>query len=265
MPSPFPGMDPYLENPSRWPGVHHWLITSICEHLDRQLRPRYYTLVEDRVYISDELDAGRAVIIPDVSLAKSPRPTKLQASATGVATVEVAEPIVIDLIDPEIHEPYITLHDRQDRSVVAIIEVVSPANKIAGARGRESFEQKRRDTLNSSTHWIEIDLLRIGTLPVGFRVTAPAHEYAAFVSRHRSPRRLNLLWPIRLNQQLPTITIPLNAEDPDATLNLQQVLTSAYERSGCEFEIDYAAEPIPALDSEFRSWADRLLKEKGVR
>ena len=26
MPSPFPGMDPYLENPGLWPVVHHRLI-----------------------------------------------------------------------------------------------------------------------------------------------------------------------------------------------------------------------------------------------
>ena len=26
MPSPFPGMDPYLEDPHRWPGVHLFLI-----------------------------------------------------------------------------------------------------------------------------------------------------------------------------------------------------------------------------------------------
>ncbi|MCK4452049.1 MAG: DUF4058 family protein [Anaerolineae bacterium] len=29
MPSPFPGMDPYLEYPVRWPDVHHSLITYI--------------------------------------------------------------------------------------------------------------------------------------------------------------------------------------------------------------------------------------------
>lgn len=254
MPSPFPGMDPYMENPARWPGVHHWLITSICEQLDGQLRPRYYTLVEERVYISDELDAGRAVIIPDVRVVKSRDQAPDRGPSSGVATVEVAEPIEIDLIDMEIREPYITLHDRKDRSVVAVIEVVSPSNKIAGSSGRESFEQKRREALNSSTHWIEIDLLRIGTSLAGFRAGAPTHEYAAFVSRYRSPRRLNLLWPIRLRQQLPTITIPLHGDDPDATLDLQKVLSSAYNRSGCEFEIDYTSDPVPPLDSELRNY-----------
>ncbi|MEQ8961940.1 MAG: DUF4058 family protein, partial [Coleofasciculus sp. C2-GNP5-27] len=34
MPSPFPGMNPYLENPELWPEVHHWLITAIAESLN---------------------------------------------------------------------------------------------------------------------------------------------------------------------------------------------------------------------------------------
>lgn len=265
MPSPFPGMDPYLEDPARWPGVHHWLITSICELLNAQLRPRYYTLVEERVYISDELDAGRSVMIPDVRVVKSHDAALERTQSTGVATAEVAEPIVVDIIDLDIREPYVTLIDRHDRSVVAVIEVVSPTNKVVGGSGRESFERKRRETMNSSTHWIEIDLLRMGNTLAGFRAGAAKHEYAAFVSRYRTPRRLNLLWPIRLAQQLPTITIPLKGDDPDATLGLQAVLTSAYDRSGYEFEIDYATDPSPPLDPEFHRWADRLLREKGVR
>jgi hypothetical protein len=35
MPSPFPGMDPYLEAPELWPDVHHRLISdfhSVCEN-----------------------------------------------------------------------------------------------------------------------------------------------------------------------------------------------------------------------------------------
>ncbi|HKI18636.1 MAG TPA: DUF4058 family protein [Isosphaeraceae bacterium] len=39
MPSPFPGMDPYLENPDHWPGIHHNLISGIQGQLSAQLRP----------------------------------------------------------------------------------------------------------------------------------------------------------------------------------------------------------------------------------
>jgi len=41
MPSPFPGMDPYLENPIHWRGVHTTLIVAIQKLLVPVLRPRY--------------------------------------------------------------------------------------------------------------------------------------------------------------------------------------------------------------------------------
>ena len=42
MPSPFPGMDPYLEEPRRWPDVHQSLITYIRDALQPAVRPRYF-------------------------------------------------------------------------------------------------------------------------------------------------------------------------------------------------------------------------------
>lgn len=47
----FPGMDPYLENPERWPGVQSALVVYIRDQLRPLLRPRYVGAVEDRVYI----------------------------------------------------------------------------------------------------------------------------------------------------------------------------------------------------------------------
>ncbi|MCY2993603.1 MAG: DUF4058 family protein [Planctomycetota bacterium] len=66
MPSPFPGMDPYLEDPAGWPNFHSDLIAEIKTELNRQLRPKYYARSEERVYVSDQDDPGRRVIIPDV-------------------------------------------------------------------------------------------------------------------------------------------------------------------------------------------------------
>lgn len=40
MPSPFPGMDPYLEG-YVWPDVHHSLASQIRDQLNPHLRPRY--------------------------------------------------------------------------------------------------------------------------------------------------------------------------------------------------------------------------------
>ncbi|WP_446387052.1 DUF4058 family protein [Coleofasciculus sp. B1-GNL1-01] len=39
MPSPFPGMNPYLENPEFWSEVHHLLISILAEMLNLNYSP----------------------------------------------------------------------------------------------------------------------------------------------------------------------------------------------------------------------------------
>ncbi len=73
MPSPFPGMDPYLEKPSRWPGVHHELISVIGATLTELLRPKYFVEVGERVYLSTGDDPGRTVLVPDVHISRLER------------------------------------------------------------------------------------------------------------------------------------------------------------------------------------------------
>ncbi len=41
MPSPFPGMDPYLESPRRRPDFHNHLAAEICAILNGVLGPHY--------------------------------------------------------------------------------------------------------------------------------------------------------------------------------------------------------------------------------
>lgn len=72
MPSPFPGMDPYLEHPDLWPGVHHFLITAIAQLLSPQLRPKYVVSVEVRMYESND-EQSLLVGIPDVSVLSKSR------------------------------------------------------------------------------------------------------------------------------------------------------------------------------------------------
>ena len=47
----FPGMDPYLESPLLWPGVHTSLIVYFRDQLQPLLRPRYLATIEERVYL----------------------------------------------------------------------------------------------------------------------------------------------------------------------------------------------------------------------
>jgi Protein of unknown function (DUF4058) len=267
MPSPFPGMDPYLENPALWSDVHLNLIAECQGRLSSQLRPKYVVKVEERVYISDESDeeSGRHVRVPDIEVASragwesAPFSPGDQYSELGIP-----EPVIATTwFEEEVHEAYLTIIDRSSGDAIAIIEILSPANKVPKSAGRESFEQKRRQVYYSPTHWVEIDLLR-GTRMVRVPRKAGAHQYLIHISR-RTQRPRGQLWPIRLPQRLPVIPIPLKAGDPDGQLDLQAALNAAYDRANYDLRIDYCKEPKPPLDEKLASWADELLRSKGLR
>jgi len=248
MPSPFPGMDPYLESPDHWPDVHHELMSVARELLNRSLRPLYHVRVEERVYVSDENDPGRKAIIPDLQVVAA-RNENSPATRSAETDTAVAEPVVLTtLIDDEIHEAYLTIVDKLQNSVVAVIEILSPTNKIVGSRGRASYEEKRKEVMASSTHLIEIDLLRDGE-HLHCREQLPAADYYVHVSR-RGDRLKGMVWPILVTQQLPVISIPLKPEDPDAELDLQTVLITAYERAAYDMVVDYRTDPVPPLTGD---------------
>jgi len=264
MPSPFPGMDPYLENPTRWPGVHHRLISEIQTALNAQLRPKYYATVEERIYISDETDPGREVLVPDVRVARRSSPPPMPAEPATVATLEVTESEEVTiLLDEEIHEARLEIIDRAADEIVVVIEILSPSNKIAGSEGRRSFVAKRRDVMRSPSHWVEIDLLR-GGVPILNRSSHSPCEYRVYTS-HSDRRPRGRVWPIRLKKPLPVIAIPLRGADPDVRLDLQQILTTSYDHGAYDMAIDYSRLPVPPLSDEDAAWADALLREKGLR
>jgi hypothetical protein len=265
MPSPFPGMDPYLENPGLWPDVHHGLISESQALLGAQLRPKYLVRVEERAYINDVSDDAfkPQLRIPDVEVLGRPGWEEARFAGDTASRLEVAEPIVATTwFEEEIHEAFLKILDRESRDVVAVIEVLSPANKVPNSPGRESFEQKRREVMYSPSHWVEIDLLR-GERMVHVPKKAGPHEYLVHVSK-KGLRPKGLLYAIRLPQRLPIISIPLKPGDPEARLDLQAVLDAAYNRANYDLEIDYRKEPRPPLDKKLAEWADPLLRSKGL-
>lgn len=266
MPSPFPGMDPYLENPSVWADFHHTFIAGMRESLAERLFPRFFIAVEKRVYISDEGDPGRSAIVPDVSIIHLPEHATRIIEEQGGGGVEVAEPIVMQtLMDEEIEEARLEILDVESRTVVTVIEVISPANKIEGARGRQSYRDKRVDVMNSPCHLVEIDLLRTGRSFIPAQAWSKG-DYFAHVSRAgKKHRPSGVVWPIRLRQRLPIIDIPLTPDVPDVKLNLQAVLSSVYDRAKYSLIIDYHGEPTPPLIRDQQEWSDQLLKRQGFR
>jgi hypothetical protein len=238
MPSPFPGMDPYLEEPSGWPGVHHRLITIMSDLLTEQLAPHFYVSIEERVYISDLEEPGeRRQIAPDIYLVERPGTgSPLQPGATVVTPPTLIEP----LYELEVRDRYLEIHDRRTREVVTIVELLSPRNKAAGSEGRRQFITKRDTIFSTQTHWVEIDLLRAGERP---DEVAGKSDYYALLHRSDSGGRL-AVWFVDLRDRLPRITIPLRQPHDDAVLDLHAALDTVYTRARYAAEIDYT-QPVP--------------------
>lgn len=252
-------MDPYLENSRLWADVHLELISGIRALLNPQLLPKYYVRVEERIYVADESDPARTVVIPDLRVAKG-----YGERSKSVSGLQVAEAVEVTLLDAEIHEPRLEIIDADGRQVVTVIEILSPTNKMSGSAGRKSYLDKRNEVMESSTHLVEVDLLRDGK---GFvaRERFPNADYFVFLSRTGSERRRNFVWPIDLTQKLPVVEIPLRERDEDAHLDLQACIEQVYDRGAYHMAIDYKDQPVPALTEQREAWADEILRNARMR
>jgi Protein of unknown function (DUF4058) len=255
MPSPFPGMNPYLEAPSLWAGVHHWLITEIARSLLPQLRPRYFVAVEERVY--QTLAKGSALVgIPD-NVVIQPALTTAAAPASNVAVVAPPnQPLTVTLpIAETIHEGYLEVREVGTNAVITVIEILSPANKRSG-EGRAQYQSKRQQVLISSTHLVEIDLLCQGE-PMPLANAAPQSRYRILVSR--SDVRPNAdLYLFNLPDQIPSFPLPLQADDVEPVVDLQTLLHTVYEQGGYDLRLDYRQAPTHLSQSEAVWVADCL-------
>ena len=252
MASPFPGMDPYLEDPATWTGVHAAILGAVFEQLGPAVRPRYAVRFEERVFITGEEDPGYYPVVADVRVVQRDPSAGLRTAS--VATI--AEPIRVTLpLDEEVHERSLHVVDVRDRSVVTVIELLSPTNKARGSAGRASFLRKRREVTSSDANWMEIDLLRDG-----LRTPRPTNvadtDYRVYLSRGSLPREA-FVWPIRLADRLPIVAVPLREGDDDVPLDLQAAVTAAIERGSYDLDADYDVDPVPVppLAEAAATWA----------
>ena len=88
MKTPFPGMDPYLEHPTLWPGVQTRLMVALANRLRPVIRPRYVASVEERLVIQE----GEEHRIPDVAVKKRSG----QPGLTAVAELKADTPLVLE-------------------------------------------------------------------------------------------------------------------------------------------------------------------------
>lgn len=259
MPSPFPGMDPYLEERSLWPDVHASLIAYIREALQPQIRPKYIARIGERI----QLTTIRHSYIPDAYLVRLLREPAPALSQTG--TLVADEPQTVLYLDEERHVPYIEIIAHQTGEVVTLIEILSPANKEG--EGRAQYLQKQEELLRTQANLVEIDLIGYGRDTVLARkayITEPADwRYLISISRPRQRREVEL-YAVPLRDRLPRCRIPLRPPDPDVVLDLPAVFTHCYDVGGYDLLIDYSQLPPVPLREEEKVWLITLLQEKGL-
>ena len=124
MPSPFPGMDPYLEDEKLWPEFHHALVAGLYQALLPNLVDRYRARVGQRHYV-------------------------------------VEQALFTSIIRDEHHEEFIEVRQRSDGRLVTLLDVVSPANKTLSA-ARSAYLTKRQEAKNCGASLVEIDLVLQG-------------------------------------------------------------------------------------------------------
>ncbi|MGH1393214.1 MAG: DUF4058 family protein [Trichormus sp.] len=261
MASPFPGMNPYLENPELWPEVHSRLIIAIADAIAPQLRPKYRVAVEKRVYQITDTNSV-LVGIPDVVVGRSLTNSQQEQSPLALASPP-AKPVTVSLpIPEEVRESYLEVREVGTGEVVTVIEVLSPKNKRPG-EGRKAYETKRQQILGSLTHLVEIDLLRGGEPMPILGMQIPSH-YRILMSRSSSRPQAEL-YPFDLLEQIPSFVLPLRQGDVEPIIDLKILIDGVYDRAGFDLAIDYTQQPVPPLPEPDAAWANTLLEQQSLR
>ena len=254
--SPFPGMDPFLEEPARWRSVHTRLINAISDQLAGVLSPHFYVEIEERVTVNDFGERRQWSIYPDLIVVEKPR-FGIDAPPTART---ITPPLLIEPIyEPERREKFIEVRTTDSHELVTTIELLSPVNKASGTEASGAFLRKRQTVMTSPVHWIEIDLLRAGERPLE---VAERSDYYALLKRGNTNSRYEV-WHFNLRERMPTIAVPLRPPFDDAPLDLQEVLDDMYHRAHYAEHIDYSVMPPPPalrpadakwLQTQVQSW-----------
>ncbi len=227
MPSPFPGMDPYLEDEKIWPEFHHALVATLYQGLLPNLVDRYRARVGQRHYTTE------------------------QALFTSI-------------IRDEHHEEFVEVRQRSDGRLVTLLDLVSPANKTLSA-ARTAYLDKRQEAKGAGASIVEIDLVLQGKPTLEYsRDGLPDWDYAVTVTRCTQPERFEI-YTATLQKKLPRFRLPLAADDRDAVLDLQTNFARCFDQGNFAAKIDYGRDPVTTLADEDRKWLGEWLKQQKVR
>lgn len=227
MGSPFPGMDPFLEDVHLWPAFQHQLVASLYQILLPGLIDRYRARVSQRGYVLEQ-------------------------------------PLFTSVIREEHVEEVIEIRQRTDGRLITLIDIASPTNKTT-QRGRAAYWEQRKDARSHGANVVEIDLVLQGKPLLDLsRDGLPECDYATTITRNTQPERYEI-YTTTLRKRLPRFKIPLAADDRDTVLDLQLTFNRAFEQGNFASRIDYKKDPAVPLTDDDRRWLHELLTQLKLR
>jgi hypothetical protein len=272
MPSPFPGMDPFLETNPIFQELHTQMLAEMQALLQPQLRPKYVARLERHLSEGSVWDAPQGAVTlerkePDLTIVSRSAGRKHTGSAATLAepAASAAEDLDADELELRRQRRIVIYVQERPRLAVTGIELLSPGNKLPGAVAQQRYLEKRASALHGGLHWVEIDLLRGGARPpMPVPVPESAH-YLTYVAQATPTGWNHLLYAWALRDPLPVLPVPLLGTD-QAQLDIGHCFAVAYERIAADDEVNYAAEPpLPALGKSDGTWLGQLLRECGRR
>ena len=254
MPSPFPGMNPYLEQARLWRDFHGSFLVALRAALVPHVRPKYHVEYEESLYIDPTGDEPRLLAVADATVIE-PDNDQPVAGGAATATAVVVAPVTVTVPGVTKRKARrLVIRDSKSQEVITIIELLSPSNKEGGP-DRNKYLEKRGEILTSAAHFIELDLLRGGKrMPIR---TLPECDYYALVSRAWQRPEMGL-WPFKLRDHVPPIPIPLRRGEPEPLVDLKPVLDRVYDDAWYEDRI-YRSPPEPLLPAADAGWVRALV------
>ena len=261
MPSPFPGMNPWLERPGLWPDVHDSLVVALRRALAPLVSPRYYIALRQRMVFAI-MPSEPAFILPDVSVLEQ----SVLAEALKLEKAVLAEPVIVEVpVREKIPEDYLEVVEASTHLVVTVIEILSLSNKTPG-KDRRAYEYKRERIFQTPTHLVEIDLLRDGEpMPFTLRTQTNGHlsHYRILVKRGDYGRRA-CLYPFSVRDPIPIFPLPLQSGDTEPPIRLGEVIKQLYDEGRYNLRIDYSQPLEPPLGEADAQWAKEILRAQGT-
>lgn len=262
MSRPFPGMDPYFEDPAFWEGFHDLFVAECTYAIEAGLPEGYISDVRERSQTISVEDEAAAVYVPDIAVARDrltarrrrPAVPELQDEPAGrPGGLAVAAPVVIPSADDgiEVVENYIEILKLPDRELVTAIELLSPWNKHGA--GVAEYRGKRQSLVAHGVHVVELDLLRRGRRTELARPLPPGDYYALVFRADRRPDVEVRGWGLR--DPLPPVPVPLRRPDADVRLDLSAVVASVYDRGRYDRKLRYALPVPPPVSDADAAWA----------